>query len=93
MIELRGQRLVVGQDQGGAVGLLDHLGHGEGLAGAGNAEQHLVLFAGGQALHKLVDGARLVAPRLVAGDELKVHGEIIGESGEYRAKTSRVTWP
>ena len=51
VIELRGEGLVVREDQGGPIGLLDDLGHGEGLAGAGDAEQHLVLLAGGEALH------------------------------------------
>ena len=40
-IELRGEDLVGGEDQRGALQLLDHLGHGEGLAAAGDAEQHL----------------------------------------------------
>ena len=41
-VELRGQRLVRREDEGRALRRLDHLGHGEGLAGAGDAEQHLV---------------------------------------------------
>ena len=73
VIELRGQRLVVRQDERRPVHLLDDLGHGEGLAGAGDAEQHLVLFAGGEAGEELLDGAALVAARLVVADELKVH--------------------
>ncbi len=85
VVELRGQRLVVRQDQRRPVGLLDHLGHGEGLARAGHAQQHLVLFARPQPLHKLVDGARLVALGLVAGDELKVHKRIIRQRGERLA--------
>jgi hypothetical protein len=36
-----GQRLVVGHDQRGAPDLLDGVGHGEGLAAAGDAEQDL----------------------------------------------------
>ena len=40
-VELRGQRLVRRQDQRRALRRLDHLGHGEGLARAGDAEQHL----------------------------------------------------
>ena len=40
-IELRGERLVRRQDEGGALRLLDHLGHGEGLSGTGDAEQDL----------------------------------------------------
>ena len=73
VIELGGQRLVVRQDQRGPVGLLDDLGHGEGLAGAGDAEQDLVLFAGAEAAREFLDGAGLVAVRLVAGGELEVH--------------------
>ncbi len=45
VVELRGEGLVVRQDERRTVDLLDDLGHGEGLAGAGNAQQHLVLFA------------------------------------------------
>src|SRR5580704_3511354 len=41
--ELRSERLIVSQDERRAIGLLDDLGHGEGLARAGNAEQGLVL--------------------------------------------------
>jgi hypothetical protein len=40
--QLGGQRLVVGQHQRGALHLLDDLGHGIGLAGAGDAQQHLL---------------------------------------------------
>ena len=39
VVELRGEGLVVREDERRAVGLLDDLGHGEGLAGAGDAEQ------------------------------------------------------
>jgi hypothetical protein len=53
--------------------LLDDLGHGEGLAGAGDAEQDLVLVSGVEAGDELGDGAGLVALRLVVGDELEVH--------------------
>ncbi len=41
-VELGRQRLVGRQDQRRALGALDHLRHGEGLARAGDAEQHLV---------------------------------------------------
>ena len=40
--KLGGQGLVVGDDQGGALHFLDDVGHGEGLAAAGNAQQRLV---------------------------------------------------
>ena len=49
VIELGGEGLVVREDEGGALDLLDDLGHGEGLAGAGDAEEDLVFFAGGEA--------------------------------------------
>ena len=60
-VELGGQRLVGGEDQGRALGRLDHLGHGEGLAGAGDAEQHLVALVLADARHQLGDGGGLVA--------------------------------
>ena len=37
----------------------------------------------GKPLHNLVDRPRLIAPRLVTGHELKVHGEIIREKRIY----------
>ena len=74
MVKLGSEGFVVRQNKRGPVGLLNDLGHGEGFAGAGDAEQDLVLFAVGQAAGKLVDGAGLVSARLVGGDELKVHG-------------------
>ena len=43
-VELRGERLVRREDERGALHLLDHLRHGEGLARAGDAEQDLVLL-------------------------------------------------
>src|ERR1700738_1078539 len=53
VIELGGEGLVVCEDEGRAVGLGDDAGHGEGLAGAGDAEEHLVLFAGAGAGEEL----------------------------------------
>ena len=44
VVELRGQRLVVRQNQRGPADGLDHLGHGEGLPRARHAQQHLVLL-------------------------------------------------
>ena len=66
-IELRGQRLVRREDQGRALRLLDHLGHGEGLARAGDAEQHLGALGRVDALDEIADGGRLVAGRLEVG--------------------------
>jgi hypothetical protein len=70
-VELGGQGLVGGQDQGRALGGLDDLGHGEGLARAGDAQQHLVVLPALQPGHQLGDGGRLVAGRLVVADQLE----------------------
>ncbi len=64
-VELGGQGLVGRQDQGGALHGLDHLGHGEGLAGPGDAQQDLVALFGPHAGHQFGDGGRLVAAGLV----------------------------
>ena len=74
MEELRGERLVVREDDGGAVELLDHLGHGEGFAGAGDAEEHLVPVAVVDAADELRDGLGLVAAGLVVAGKLEFHG-------------------
>ena len=64
-VELRGERLVGREDQRRALGRLDHLGHGEGLARAGDAEQHLVaLDARATPFDELRDRLRLIALRL-----------------------------
>ena len=70
-IELGGQRLVGGEDQGGALGGLDDLGHGEGLARAGDAEQHLVALMGVDAGDEFGDGGGLVALGLEVRDDLE----------------------
>src|SRR4051812_17179955 len=56
--------------------MLDHLAHCECLAGAGDAEQHLVLLAIAHTPDQLLDGAALVALRGVVGDELEIHGSL-----------------
>ncbi len=66
-VELRRQRLVGREDQGRALGGGDDLGHREGLAGAGDAEQHLVAVLVLDAFDELLDGGGLVALRLVFG--------------------------
>ncbi len=70
-VELGRQRLVGREDEGRPLGGLDHFGHGEGLAGAGDAEQHLVALIRRDALDQLVDRGRLVALGLVIGDDAK----------------------
>ena len=62
--ELRGERLVVRQDERGAVPLRDEVRHREGLAGARHALQDKAPFAGLQPLQQLRHRLRLVARRL-----------------------------
>ena len=45
LVQLRGERLVVGDDERRALGALDDGSDGEGLAAAGDAEQHLMFLA------------------------------------------------
>jgi len=73
VIELGGQGLVVGHDQGGAVGGLDHFGGGVGFARPGYTEQDLMLLAIEDASGQGLDGPRLIALRLVVAYQLKVH--------------------
>ena len=60
LVELRGERLVVAHDQRGALRARDHVGHGEGLAGAGRTEQRLEAITRRQAAQELLDRLRLV---------------------------------
>ncbi len=66
----------MGHDQGGAVGRLDHLGGGEGLARSGDAEQDLMLLAIEDAAGEGLDGLRLVALGLVVAYQLEVHSPL-----------------
>ena len=74
---LGGQGLVVGQHQGGPLYPLDDLRHGIGLAGAGDAQQHLFLYAVFNARRQRLDGLGLVPGGLIGRDDLEglaVHG-------------------
>src|SRR5665811_1991998 len=72
--ELRRQRLVVGDDQRGLLDLRDDVGHREGLARAGDAEQRLVTVAAQDAVAQRGDGLGLVAGEAVVGlDDEVVH--------------------
>ena len=75
--QLGGQRLVVGQHQGGPLHLLDDLGHGEGLAGAGDAQQHLLLQPVLDALRQLGDGLGLVPGGLIFRNHFKFRHSLI----------------
>ena len=68
-VELGGQRLVGGEDQGRALGAGDDLRDGVGLARAGDAEQDLVGLAVVGGLDEIGDGGGLVAGGLVGRDE------------------------
>ena len=65
MVELGGESFVMSEDDGRAIDLLDQLRDGEGLAGAGDAEENLVAIAVIDAANELGDGLGLVAPRFV----------------------------
>ncbi len=81
-VELRRQRLVGRKDQRRALRLLDHLRHGEGLAGAGDAEQHLHAVVALHALDQLFDRERLVA----LGLEVGLDDEPLAAFGFLRAR-------
>ncbi len=96
-VELGGEGLVGGEDDRRALGGLDDLGDGEGLAGAGGAEQHLVALAGVGALDQLGDRRGLVAGGLEvrvqdeapAALELVAGGRRGGEDRGGHGRTSR----
>ena len=70
--QLGGQGFVVGDDDGGALHFLDDVGHSEGFAAAGDAEEGLAVEAladaGGEAAH----GGFLVAHHTEIGHELEI---------------------
>ena len=70
-VELGGERLVVSDDERGPAHLRDHVGDGEGLARAGDAEQGLEAVAALQPVNQLADRLRLIAGRLELGAELE----------------------
>src|SRR6185369_3389269 len=78
-VELVRQRLVVGDDQRRALDLLDDVGDREGLAAAGDAQQHLGRIAAPGGRDQLLDRARLVAHRRELGleAERRRQGDIV----------------
>jgi len=75
--KLGGQGLVGGNDQGGPLDLGHDMGHGKGLARAGDSQQQLAARPAGKAAHQCCYGLRLVAGRGKGGDEFKgtIHKE------------------
>ena len=72
-VQLRGQRLVVAQDEGRTLETLDDIGHREGFSGARHAEQRDVPNSFGEGAAEALDGRRLVSGRLIIGLELEFH--------------------
>ena len=70
-VELGGEGFVVCENQGWGGVRLDKISHGESLAGAGNAEESLLLGTGFQSLGELGDGCGLVASRGVFADKIE----------------------
>ena len=60
------------QNQGRLLVVLDDIGHGESLAGAGHAEQRLLTLARVEAVAKLLDRLRLVARGAIFTLEFKL---------------------
>ena len=80
----------------GRFDLLDDLGHGEGLARAGDAQQHLMLLAVSDTTGQRLDRVALIALGLVGTDETKFHDYSAQQErsrsvhGPYRTQFQRV---
>jgi len=70
-VKLRRQDLVGGQDQRRPLQLVDDLGHGEGLARPGYAEQHLIALILAHPLDQLPDRIGLVTSGFEIADQLE----------------------
>jgi len=82
----------VRENERGAAELFDELGHGEGLAGTGDTEENLMLFAVEETAGKFLDCRLLIAFGRVGYGELEGHessirrwggGVISGGSGDF----------
>ncbi|MNI41089.1 hypothetical protein D3C73_953330 [compost metagenome] len=73
----------MGQDQGRALGLFDHLGHGEGLARAGDAQEDLFAIARLGLGDQFSDGRGLVPRGLILG--LQPEGDALFAGRPVRA--------
>ncbi len=69
VVELRGEGLVGCDHQRGLVHVGHHVGHREGLARTGDAEQHLLAHAVAHVAGQRLDRGRLIALRTIAGDQ------------------------
>ena len=75
----------MGDDQRGAAVRGDHVGHGEGLARPGDAEQDLALVPPLDPLGQLGDRAGLVAARRIGRVELERRGGLVPRQEGPRA--------
>ena len=75
-VELGGERLVRREDDRRTAGIGDDMRHREGLARAGDPQQHLVALAAVDPLAQLVDRLRLVAGGLELGGEREFSADI-----------------
>ena len=80
VIELRGERLIVRQNERRPADLLDDLGHGEGLARARYAKQYLMLVAVVNASCQLFDSGYLIAARAIVHHQMKRHDSSVAPS-------------
>ena len=74
--ELRGECLIVGDDQRRPLKLLDYVGHRERFAGAGHTEQRFVALPGPEPTDQLGDRLRLVPLRRQLRVELELLGRV-----------------
>ena len=70
-VKLRGQRLVVGENQRGTLQRGNHVRHGERLARTGDAKERLAEQPGADTVGQRSDGFRLVARGFKVRDELE----------------------
>lgn len=77
--QLRRQCLIMGNHQGRPVHLGDDIGHGKGLARAGNAQKRLFFVTIGHSAGQLGNGLRLVA----GGFEFACQLEFLHSIGVY----------
>ena len=71
LVELRGERLIVAEDECGPSGLGDYVGYGERLSRARDTEEDLAAVSGLDTVDELSDGLRLVSRRLVLRNEFE----------------------
>ena len=88
-VELGGEGLVVGHDQRRPAELGDDVGHREGLARAGDAEQDLGRVAAAGALDQLADRPGLIAGGLVRRDQAEGRRRAGAAGGGARRRRGR----